>query len=376
MINTLVVDDTILYRRVIREAVEALPGCVCAGTAADGAAALERIAQGGIDLVLLDVEMPVLNGLDTLRRIKREYPRVGVIMVSGVNKDAAATTITALQEGALEFVPKPEGADPAASREILVSQLRRHVEAFQTQRLLDEARRVPAASAPAVSPPPVADAGASPRNRPAKIELVAIGISTGGPNALHELLPRLPANLAAPVLIVQHMPPVFTASLARSLDKQSPLRVEEVVQTTPISAGGVYIAPGGKHMVLCRNAEGVLELGLNENPPENNCRPAVDVLFRSVSAHVGGSALSVVMTGMGTDGCKGARAIRQQGGVCLAQEESTCVVYGMPRAVVEAGLADEAVPLGQMHERIMAWVRNPAVAALSGKVAPSGRVVQ
>lgn len=384
-INVLIVDDTILYRRILREVVEGYPHCVVAGTAPDGEAALQRIAQGGVDLVLLDVEMPVLNGLDTLRRIKREHTGVGVIMVSGVNKNAAAITITALQEGALEFVPKPEGADPAASREQLSGQLKRHIEAFQTQRLLQQARRggappasreIPAATlAPSVAPAahagpgmrssvPAAAAPPGARRMPKEITAVVIGISTGGPNALHEMMPKLPGDLGVPVLVVQHMPPVFTASLARSLDKISVLSVEEAVEGGAVAPNRVYIAPGGKHMVLRRNVAGdAFEIGLNENPPENNCRPAADVLFRSVAAHIGGNVLSVIMTGMGADGCKGVRSIRQQGGVCLAQDEASCVVYGMPRSVAEAGLVDEVVPLNQLHERIAAWVRSPQLAA-------------
>ncbi|MBP1627983.1 MAG: hypothetical protein H6Q00_2458, partial [Holophagaceae bacterium] len=196
-----------------------------------------------------------------------------------------------------------------------------------------------------------------------QIEVVGIGVSTGGPNALTEVIPHLPADFPVPVLVVQHMPPSFTASLADHLDRRSPLRVCEAREGERIEVGNVYIAPGGKHMVVRRHeipGTNTFQriIGLNENPPENSCRPSVDVLFRSLAAHYEGSVAAVIMTGMGNDGCEGVRTLKRRGCRCLTQSAETCVVYGMPMAVDEAGLSDEQVPLDLLAQRLVRLVRN------------------
>jgi len=193
---------------------------------------------------------------------------------------------------------------------------------------------------------------------PGRIDVVGIGVSTGGPNALAELIPRLPADLPVPILLVQHMPPVFTASLAEHLDQKSGLSVREARDGEQVLPGRVYIAPGGRHMVVRRlpDAEHPI-VGLNENPPENSCRPSVDVLFRSMAAQYDGNMLAVVMTGMGNDGCEGVRAMKRRGCLCLTQSEASCIVYGMPLSVDEAGLSDEQVPLDRLADRIVHLVR-------------------
>jgi len=317
--------------------------------------------------------MPVLDGLKTLEVIRERFPEVGVIMISGANTSAAGTTIRALERGAIDFVPKPEGADPEESQRQLAQHIKRLVQLFQTRRALRPGRRnvverPPAATRaperPVPSPPAPVPRAAPERyagKRPTRIELVVIGVSTGGPNALKEVVPRLKADLNVPVLIVQHMPPVFTASLAESLGRKSVLPVREAQEGEAVLPNTVLIAPGGKHMVIRQDpsrGDGHI-VALNENPPEQNCRPSVNVLFRSASTYFGGKILAVVMTGMGEDGCEGVRAMKRQGCICLTQEESTCVVYGMPRAVDEAGLSDASVPLDQMAERIHQFVRNP-----------------
>jgi two-component system chemotaxis response regulator CheB len=196
---------------------------------------------------------------------------------------------------------------------------------------------------------------------PARIDVIGIGVSTGGPNALAELIPRLPEDLPVPVLLVQHMPPLFTASLAEQLANRSALKVREARDGEPILPGTVLIAPGGKHMVVRRRGDvegaSMAIVGLNENPPENSCRPSVDVLYRSKAAQYDGNMLAVIMTGMGSDGCEGVRAMKRRGCHCITQSEATCVVYGMPLAVDEAGLSDEQVPLAQMAQRITTLVR-------------------
>ncbi len=346
MLTILIVDDTIVYRSILRGVIEAVPGCAVAATAANGADALECLKRGGIDVVLLDVEMPVMDGLETLRHIRQLYPTVKTIMVSAANRSAADITIRALELGALDFIPKPETSDPATSKAFLVQAL---------QSVLATCAPAPRAPVAMVAPPRPA---APPRQAPgSKPEIVVIGVSTGGPVALTHLIPALPADLGLPIAIVQHMPPVFTESLARNLDRQAKIRVFEGKEAQIVRPNEVYIAPGGKHMLLRRAANGDVSLGLNENPPESNCRPAADVLFRSAAAIYGPSALTVVMTGMGTDGREGARALRRQGAMVLTQDEASCVVYGMPRAVVEAGLSDESLPLDQLADRITSLVR-------------------
>jgi len=347
-VRILIVDDTIVYRSILRGVIEALPDCTVVGTAHNGAVALEALAKTPADIVLLDVEMPVMNGIETLRAIRERFQDVSVIMVSAANRSAADITIQALELGALDFVPKPETSDPEKSRASLIETLGQIIETHRRSRVV-------------VPGPPRSMAPSCPlpqRVARGKVDVVTIGISTGGPSALTQVIPALPKDLGVPVLIVQHMPPLFTESLARNLDRQSALAVSEGAEGEVLEAGHVYIAPGGKHMVIRRNpASGAISIGVNENPPENNCRPAADVLFRSVAAVYGKSALAVVMTGMGSDGCEGARVIRRQGGTVLAQEETTCVIYGMPRAVVEAGLADEVVVLDEVATRIAAHVR-------------------
>lgn len=372
-LRVLVVDDTIVYRRILSSIIEALPGTVLAATAPNGKIALAKMETAEVDLVLLDVEMPVLDGLKTLEVIRERFPDVGVIMISGANSSAAGITIRALERGAIDFVPKPEGTDPEESQRQLAQHINRLVQLFQTRRALRTGRksaadRPPSATraaertapmAPVPVPRPVPERYAG--KRPARIDLVVIGVSTGGPNALKEVVPHLKADLNVPVLIVQHMPPLFTASLAESLGRKSVLPVREAQEGDAILPNTVLIAPGGKHMVIRQDparGDGHV-VALNDNPPEQNCRPSVNVLFRSASTYFGGKILAVVMTGMGEDGCEGVRAMKRQGCICLTQEESTCVVYGMPRAVDEAGLSDARVPIDQMAERIHQLVRNP-----------------
>lgn len=376
-LRVLVVDDTIVYRRILTTIIEEIPGTVVAATAPNGKIALAKMETTEVDLVLLDVEMPVLDGLKTLEVMHERFPEVGVIMVSGANTSAASTTIRALERGALDFVPKPEGGDLEESQRQLTQHIRRVIQLFQTRRALRSTRKS-VSTRPGATPPlertrPAALATAAPAPRPAleryagkrlsKVEIVVIGVSTGGPNALKEVIPKLTTALNVPVLIVQHMPPLFTASLADSLGRKSTLAVREAQEGEPVLANTVLIAPGGKHMVIrsAPNANGGpgYVVALNENPPEQNCRPSVNVLFRSVSTYFGGKILAVVMTGMGEDGCEGVRAMKRQGCICLTQEESTCVVYGMPRAVDEAGLSDERVSLDQLAERIQHLVHNP-----------------
>jgi len=356
-LKVLIVDDTVVYRRILTDVIESFEDTQVVGTAPHGRLALAKLAIEPADLVLLDVEMPEMSGLETLRQLRRLYPDTSVVMISGTNAASASYTMDALAQGALEFIRKPEGTDAEASRMELKDLLRpllRHVRTRSNLRmpgtpvpLPRPERVVPERSQPPA--PPISRHAA----RPSRFDVITIGVSTGGPNALTEVIPLLPADLSVPVFIVQHMPPMFTASLAEHLDKRSKLPVREAKEGEAVLPGHVYLAPGGKHMVVRRAGEDRTPIiGLNENPPENSCRPSVDVLFRSLAAQYDGNILAVIMTGMGSDGCEGVRAMKRKGCYCLTQTEESCVVYGMPLAVDEAGLSDDQVPLDRLAARI------------------------
>ncbi len=371
-LRVLIVDDTIVYRRILSEVVEAMGDAVLVGTAPHGRLAMSKLEQGPVDLVLLDVEMPEMNGLETLKEIHRLHPATSVIMVSGTNMSSAEITMRCLEQGAIDFLRKPEGVDADSSRNELKEKLRplmRHVQTRINLQRGSGIRPVPATSAtPSAAKPSLpTDLSQPPKPLrmaplPSRFDIVGIGVSTGGPNALAEVIPRLPGDFPVPILMVQHMPPMFTASLAEHLNQKSKLAVREAKDGEPILPGSVLIAPGGKHMVLRRYSEGdagetIPVVGINENPPENSCRPSVDVLFRSMAAQYEGNMLAVIMTGMGSDGCEGVRAMKRRGCLCLSQTESTCVVYGMPLAIDEAGLSDEQVPLDRLADRITYLVK-------------------
>lgn len=343
----MVVDDTSLYRMLVTNALRDVEGVEVVGSASDGKAALGKIEQLKPDLITLDVEMPVMDGLTTLKHLRQQYPKIAVVMVSSLTQRGAETTLHALDLGAFDFVGKPDGNDVNANREALKSALKRVVQAFATRRSLQSLMGARPA-APVRVPRKVAALE--------KIEAVAIGISTGGPNALGEMVPMLPGDLGVPVLIVQHMPPRFTAALAATLDLKSSLKVVEGADGQKVEAGTVYIAPGGLHMrVKKRGTHTILET--TQDPPEHHCRPAVDYLFRSVADVYGKSALGVIMTGMGSDGTKGLAVMKQKGSHVLAQDEESCVVFGMPMEAIKAGVTDEQLPLGQIAARIASIVK-------------------
>jgi two-component system, chemotaxis family, protein-glutamate methylesterase/glutaminase len=368
-LRVLIVDDTVVYRRILSEVVEALGEAVVVGTAPHGRLALARLEQTAADLVLLDVEMPEMDGFETLKEIRRRHPETQVVMVSGANLSAADNTMRCLEQGALDFLHKPEGADAEAGRQELKDKLRPLLRLVQTRINLHRGTAartsVPAGAPPGHAIPPHPSAQAVPPAPragrmapvPERIDVVGIGVSTGGPNALAELIPHLPADFPVPVLLVQHMPPLFTASLAEHLDQKSQVAVREARDGEPVLPGHVYIAPGGRHMVVRRLPDGGLIIGLNDNPLENSCRPSVDVLFRSLAAQFDGNLLAVVMTGMGSDGCEGVRAMKRRGCQVLTQSEASCIVYGMPLAVDEADLSDEQVPLDRLADRITRLAR-------------------
>ena len=362
-LNILIVDDTVTYRSILTRVVEGIPNTKVAGTASNGKIALTKLGTLEVDLVLLDIEMPEMDGLETLQIIKKESPNIGVVMISGMNRSSADITIRALEMGALDFIPKPDGQSLSESQDELQKKLTSVIKHFELKRNLSSAMsrgkpyNAPARplAAQAITPPTLA---ATPNKTalPNQFDVLVIGVSTGGPNALGEFIPSLPADLNIPILLVQHMPPIFTESLANSLNRKSHLTVKEARDGDIVEKNTVYIAPGGKHMVVTRNQE-IIQITTNEMPPENSCRPAVDVLFRSVAEVYGKNILSLVMTGMGSDGALGVKVLKQKSCYSLVQSEKSCVVYGMPRAVEEMNLADERIDLNDLAGRVTQLIR-------------------
>ena len=346
--RVVVVEDSNIFRKVVRDTLAELPGVEVVGVAADGDSALAKIGQLKPDLVTLDVEMPQKSGLDVLTELRGRPQRPEVIMVSSLTDSTARATTAALRLGAFDFVLKPSAASIDENRQALHEHLVPKVHAVM-ERLAGEKPAPLAAMAASPAHPQLADLQKSADDFDARASLIAIGVSTGGPSALAELLPRLPAELPVPILIVQHMPAVFTKSLAEDLNKTSRIAVCEARHRQPVEPGHAYIAPGGQQMKI-GSAGGRAMIQITNDPPEKNCRPSVDYLFRSVAHCYGKDALAVIMTGMGDDGTLGCRLLKRTGASVVVQDEASCVVYGMPRQVADAGLADLIVPLGQLHE--------------------------
>jgi two-component system chemotaxis response regulator CheB len=338
-INVLVVDDSVVIRRLVTTVLEGDPDITVVGTAASGRIAITKLSQVAPDCVTLDMEMPDLDGLGTLRELRRTHPRLPVIMFSTLTERGAGATLDALALGANDYVCKPAnvGSVPEAIASVR-DQLVPKIKALCPQLLgAPPAVRRRAPSVPAQS-------GGAPGGR---IDVLTIGSSTGGPDALSTVLTQLPASFPVPVVIVQHMPPVFTRMFAQRLDGKCALSVKEAEHGDVVVPGRVLIAPGDKHLELTRVGTSVVTQ-LTSGPPEHFCRPAVDVLFRSVAQVYGGSTLAVVLTGMGSDGARGAEVLRGAGAEVVAQDEASSVVWGMPGAVVGAGLAHRVLPLSQV----------------------------
>lgn len=331
--TVLVVDDSALVREVVRELIDAIPGFRVVGTAADGHEGLRLVHALDPDLVTLDVEMPVLDGLQALGYIMSEAPRPVVMLSAATTRGGVDLTIRSLELGAVEFVRKPASGTPdgwARGAARLAEALRAASGANLGVPMLTRPRlRTPT---PAFTPVAAA-------------QVVVVASSTGGPRALAEIVPALPAGLSAAVLVAQHMPPGFTAGLARRLDQLSALTVREAQDGDPLLAGQVYVAPGGRHLEVVQDASGV-RLRLSDAPPLHGVRPAADLLFRTAARVFGPRCTGVVLTGMGGDGSAGLREIRAVGGTALVQDRATSAIYGMPaRALAVAGAdAELALP--------------------------------
>jgi Chemotaxis response regulator containing a CheY-like receiver domain and a methylesterase domain len=429
----LVVDDSAFMRKIVSDLIMQDTQFEIAGTVSNGAEAVAEAARLKPDAITMDLEMPVMNGIDALQLIMKDNP-VPVIMLSGISEANTRDTIRALQYGALDFIRKPTSPvtdDIRQVGELLLEKLRVAVSLKRAKsrtnppkqeaapaidgsarasgpkpavkpdagrsagplapplhKLTEKPAKSPAKSGPQAPPAPVPPAAAKAPQRPAgtlekskdnkvappakpeashnapppagkKIgsatfrQIVAIGTSTGGPRALHEVISSLPADFPAPVLVVQHMPPKFTKSLAQRLDSFSPLQVVEAEHGMRVSAGTVYIAPGGRHLQLSKDGSGYT-IALSDEPQRNGHRPSVDVMFESLLPFRELKRHAVLMTGMGSDGAKGMKQLAEGGGVStMAESEETCVVYGMPRSAIEGGFVQSVVPLHQIAHRLV-----------------------
>ena len=347
-IKILVVDDSVVARMVISKALDKDPDIDVVDTATNGKIALRKIPNYDLDLVLLDIEMPEMDGLETLAVIKEKHPSLRVIMFSSLTERGSNIVLEALNLGADDCVAKPTSI---SSSDGVIEELRSTL-APKIKALCNRAetnQKIHTSYTPRI------------KFAPNKIyEVLAIGVSTGGPKALAALLPTLPASFPIPIVIVQHMPPVFTKSLAERLDKDSALSIREAQQGDKLTAGQALLAPGGYHMVLQRMGSDVY-VRLNQDPPEEGCRPAVDVLFRSVNKIYGDKTLAVILTGMGKDGLAGSKKIVASGGTLLAQDEATSVVWGMPGAVARANLASQILPPSALGPEIIKHVNQATV---------------
>ncbi len=338
-VRVLVVDDSALMRKLIPLILERDPDVEVVGTAMDGAFALRKIAELRPDVVTLDLEMPRMDGIETLRMIMRSAP-LPVIVFSTHSKEGAYSTFKALALGAIDFVAKPNDA-AAGHLETVAGQL---IEKIKVAKRAGGPRLIPRAE---VDVPIRRKKQARPAVQPNRV--IAIGISTGGPNALQYLLSQIPAEFPATFVVVQHMPEGFTEMFARRLDECCAMDVQEAKSGDLLVAGRVLICPGNRHIMVRRMPRGEMVI-LSDGPPINGHRPSVDVLFHSVAQEFGLTSVGILMTGMGEDGAEGLGAIKSAGGVTIAQSEETCVVPGMPRAAINKGYAAKIIPLDGLSQ--------------------------
>ncbi len=359
-IRVLLADDSATVRRLLTETLSNEPDLVVCHAARDGREAVTQFSLVQPDVVVLDVEMPVMDGIEAVIAIRRIDPKVPIIMFSSLTTKGGEATLDALTHGATDFVNKPARSGHLHDaihhiRTNLIPMVKHWGKWSQEQR----SRGVHAAASLTLTRQPTASLCREPLsasrrpagNKRAALEIIAIGVSTGGPNALAEILKAIPKQFPIPIVIVQHMPPLFIGLLAERLNQICPLTVSEAVDGTPIQPGHVWVAPGDQHLVVEKQGRNA-RLRLDHGPAVNSCRPAVDVLFRTVADVYRDSSLAVVLTGMGQDGLEGCRHIRQRGGKVVVQDQATSVIWGMPRTVAEAGLADQVLPLNSMAEEL------------------------
>lgn len=353
-IRTLIVDDSVFFRGVLGDMLNKMPQVDYLGHATNGRLALSKIEESLPDLVTLDVEMPGMNGIEVLQKIKERFPEMQVVMISAATQESAEHTMEALKQGALDFIQKPAGENQEANERQLYRELRKVISIVETKIILKLGKG---------ANPSILNSYQATTNIDAsdplwlqngnKIKIVAIGISTGGPQALPEVLNKLPKTLNIPVVIVQHLPALFVSVLVKSLNSKSNLKVVEARENLPLEPGVVYIAPGGSHTKIMMNpGADTPVISLTKDPPENFCRPSVDYLFRSVAEIYRGDVLAVIMTGMGKDGVAGMKLLKSYGASTIAQDEATSIVFGMPMEAINANVVDKIVPLGDIADVI------------------------
>lgn len=338
-IHVLIVDDSVVMRRILARALERDPLGASTESATNGRLALLKIAHRRPDVVVLDVEMPELDGFATLAELRRTHPQLPVVLFSSVDERSAAVALEALSLGATDFVIKPTGGSVEDAETYVAEHLIPLIAALTVP--LPSVRHVPPV-------PASASLGT--------VHVLVIGVSTGGPDALHRMVGALPSDLPVPVLIVQHMPALFTRLLAERLDRACAVPVAEAQDGEVLRPGRIYIAPGGRHLALVRSSAQVV-VALDDGPAENSCRPAADVLFRTAAAVHGAGVLAVVLTGMGRDGLRGCEAVHTAGGQVVVQDPSTAVIASMPAAVVAAGLAQAILPLDELVPELLRRIR-------------------
>ena len=365
-LRILVVDDTVVYRTILGNVVAELPDAELAGVAHNGKIAMSKIISLKPDLLLLDIEMPEMNGLEVLAEMKSQAPRVGAIVVSMLTNEGGEMTIKALELGAFDFICKPQHNDINKNRKAIKNNLAPMIKSFARMREIKSIlKQSTLASNNAISNKKQQNLAETFHRNDSmtvfpdkKSEIVAIGISTGGPKALIKMMPKIPRNLGVPMLIVQHMPPIFTKALASSLDSKCSIKVKEAQDGEIVKSNTALIAPGGKQMKIEPSADRKHNvIKITDDLPENNCKPSADYLFRSIADHYAGRATGVIMTGMGSDGTNGLKLMKQNGAFIVAQDEKTSVIYGMPKKAIEAGIVDVIVPLDKMAEEICRSVR-------------------
>jgi two-component system chemotaxis response regulator CheB len=370
-LRIMVVDDTIVYRKIVSDILSEFPDVEVVGTANNGKIALNKIASLKPDLITLDIEMPEMNGLDVLAQIQKKHPDTGVIMLSTSTREGGEMTIKALELGAFDFIPKPLSGTMIENRNEIKGLLAPMLKAFMRHREIKNILKGRTISTDKKSNLPLernkiavssknitGRVNKIPGQLKAKSEIIAIGISTGGPSALARMMPLLPPDIGVPILIVQHMPPIFTASLAKSLNTKCSLSVVEAKDGQLLSMNNVLIAPGGKQMKVAASFDGNEKIiRITDDPPENSCKPSVDYLFRSIAEHYAEKATGVIMTGMGSDGTKGAELLKERGSFIIAQDEDSCTVFGMPKDVIENNLADIVLSLDKIPIEILNTVK-------------------
>ncbi len=350
----LIVDDSALYRQTINNALRTMEGVTIVGVAKNGIEALEKVDELDPDLLTLDVQMPDMDGIATLREMNRRRLRAKAIMVSSLTSEGARVTTDALLEGAFDFILKPSGRVASENHRDLFNALDEKITAFRASSAArkKQKRRSRRPIATVAQGEVVEETPAS----SSVCRAVLIATSTGGPAALKVVLPRLPVDIGVPVLVVQHMPAQYTRSLAMRLDELCEVTVQEAADGDEVRSGSALIAPGGQQMKLEGQDEDVVAR-LTDDPPENGCRPSADYMFRYAAKAFGGNVLAVVMTGMGRDGTDGCSEIKRRGGIVFAQHGDGCAVYGMPKATIDEGLADRVLPLGKIAPAIIRHIK-------------------